>query len=283
MQTILVPVDFSPTSRNAALYAAALAKLLNAKLLLFHAYMLPTPISEVPYAMITVETLQKENEDAIKQEAVFIHERYGFEVEWLVRIGIASDEIRSITEERSIAFIVMGIKGAGGIDKIIGSTATNVSRKVKTPVLVIPHDATYTPVKQITYASDFSYQTSPRLFEPLLELVQAFNAKVTIVHVRQNHRATSEDEQLGKDVNEVIFNGVEHEYLFIEEAAVNIGISKYLQLQAIDLLVMVAHKHSFWERVFSKNHTTAMAYETHVPLLILQDKGSPTHMPEPLY
>ena len=58
MNTILVPVDFSPASRNASIYAAELAKLFNSRLLLFHAYMLPTPISEVPYAMITVDNLQ---------------------------------------------------------------------------------------------------------------------------------------------------------------------------------------------------------------------------------
>src|SRR5438309_1326464 len=141
MKTILLPVDFSPASRNASLYAAELARLLNTRLLLFHAYMLPTPVSEVPYAMVTVDNLQKENEEQIKKEADYLHEKYGMEVEWLVRIGIASDEIKVLTKEREIALIVMGMKGAGGLDKIIGSTTTNVSRKVKTPVLVIPHDA----------------------------------------------------------------------------------------------------------------------------------------------
>ena len=68
MKTILLPVDFSPASRNASLYAAELARLLNARLLLFHAYMLPTPVSEVPYAMVTVDNLQKENEEQIKKE-----------------------------------------------------------------------------------------------------------------------------------------------------------------------------------------------------------------------
>jgi len=58
MHTILLAVDFSPASRNAAVFAAELAQLLRTKLLLFHAYMLPTPISEVPYAMVTVDNLQ---------------------------------------------------------------------------------------------------------------------------------------------------------------------------------------------------------------------------------
>jgi len=272
MQTILLPVDFSPASRNASLFAAELAKLLHTRLLLFHAYLLPTPISEVPYAMVTVDNLQKENEQNIRKEAEFLHEKFGLEVEWLVRIGIASDEIKALTKEKDIGLIIMGMKGAGGIDKIIGSTTTNVARKVQTPVLVIPHDADYTPIKHIIYASDFTYKTTIELFRPLIELAQAFGAKVQILHVRQHHGTVSEQELTGKNSSEVIFQQCDHEYVTIEEPTVNTGISKYLQQQASELLVMVAHKHTFLERVFSKNHTTAMAYETHVPLLILQDK-----------
>ena len=272
MNTILVPVDFSPASRNAAKYAAELAKLLKTRLLLFHAYMLPTPISEVPYAMVTVDNLQKENEDLIRKEATWLHEQYGQEVEWLVRIGIASDEIKNLNTEKEIGLIVMGMKGAGGIDKIIGSTTTNVARKVKTPVLVIPHDTAYTPIKHITYASDFSYKTSIQLFDPLLELGRIFRAKIHILYVRQNHGGNTEQELTGKRSNEIIFEGVEHEYAIIEEPSVNQGINRYLAQQPCEMLAMVAHKHTFLERLFSKNHTTAMAYETHVPLLILQDK-----------
>lgn len=272
MNTILVPVDFSPASRNAAAFAAELAKVLQARLLLFHAYMLPTPISEVPYAMVTVDNLQKENEEQIKKEADWLNSEYRLEVEKLVRIGIASDEIKTITKERPVDLIVMGMKGAGGLDKIIGSTTINVSRKVKTPVLIIPHDAAYTPIKHITYASDFSYKTSLELFNPMLTLARTFGAKTHVLFVRQGHGGNSELELTGKRSNEIIFEGLDHEYVIIEEPSVNHGISKYLQQQSSELLVMVAHKHTFLERIFSKNHTTAMAYETHVPLLILQDK-----------
>ena len=222
--------------------------------------------------MVTVDNLQKENEDQLKKEANWLHEQYGLEVERLVRIGIASDEIKTITKEKEIGLVVMGMKGAGGLDKIIGSTTTNVARKVKTPVLVIPHDTTYTPIKHITYASDFTYKTSIQLFNPLLELARIYRPRVHILYIRQNHGGDSEQELSGKQSSEIIFEGIEHEYVIVEEASVNQGISKYLQQQSSELLVMVAHKHSFLERVFSKDHTTAMAYETHVPLLILQDK-----------
>jgi len=272
MQTILLPVDFSTASRNASIYAAEIARLLNTRILLFHAYLMPTPISEVPYAMITVDNLQKENEDQIKKEAAFLQQQYGVETEWLVRIGTASDEIKAITKERSIGLIVMGMKGAGGLDKIIGSTTTNVTRKVKTPVLVVPHDASYQAIRRITYASDFSYNKSVQLFEPVLELARVYKAKINILYVRTQHTGVSEQEMAGKKNKESIFEGYDHEYFTLEEPAVNQAISNYLQQHASELLVMVAHKHTFLERVFSKNHTTSMLYETHIPLLILQDK-----------
>lgn len=116
MQTLLVPVDFSPASTNAATYAANLAKVLNAKLILFHAYMLPTPVSEVPYVMVTAEEMQKENEELISKLADSLHLQFGVEVQWLVRIGIASDEIKSLIKETDIDLVVMGMKGAGGIE-----------------------------------------------------------------------------------------------------------------------------------------------------------------------
>lgn len=268
MQNILVPVDFSAISRNAAVYAAELARVFKARLLLFHSYMIPAPVSEVPYNMITIDEQQQENERLIKQEAEFLHTTYGIEVEWLVRIGIPSDEIRALTTEKTIDLIVMGIKGAGGLDKIIGSTTTNVVYKVKTPVLIIPNDATYLPVKNITYASDYSYPASAQLFAPLLEIAATFNAHTQIVYVQRKKDKTV----INRDKYEDVFQQIQHEHIIVEGATIKQGIHDYLQQHNSELLVMVAHKHSFFERLFSKTYTADMAYETHIPLLVLQNK-----------
>ncbi len=272
MQHILVPVDFSAVSRNAAIYAAELAKLFKARLLLFHAYMLPTPVSEVPYVMVTADEMQKENETYIRKEAEHLHGTYGIEVEWLVRIGIASDEVRELVKEKGIDMVVMGMKGAGGLDKIIGSTTTNVIRKVKVPVLIIPHDASYTSVKHITYASDFSDKTQIELFKPLLELAELFQAKIHILHVQRPHEPVKADELVSARTNADIFASRDHEFVTIQDQSITHGIHEYLQHHSSDLLAMIAHRHSFFERVFSKSYTAAMAYETRIPLLVLHDQ-----------
>jgi nucleotide-binding universal stress UspA family protein len=271
MQTFLVPVDFSEASDNALHYAARLATLFKAKLVLFHAYMLPTPVSEVPYVMITADELQKENEKLIQNAASKIKEQYQVETSCIVRIGIASDEVKAITKEQSIDLVVMGMKGAGGFEKIIGSTTTNVLRKVSTPVLIVPHDASFRPINIITYPSDFSYPVKASLYNALFEIAKQYRSHIHILNIQTSHSSREADTIAGKMALQTLFEGFTHSFFSREDASVTHGISKYLGESNSDLLVMVAHKHSFFERIFSQSHTSAMAYETHIPMLVLPE------------
>lgn len=272
MQQFLVPVDFSKASRNALNYAASLAKVMQARLLLFNAYMLPAPVSEVPYMMVTAEELQKQQEERMKEEALWLKEEWGLEAETVVRLGIASDEIRHLVKTRSVDLVVMGMKGEGGLDKMIGSTTTNVIRKIHTPVLVIPHNAVYQPPVQIVYATDYSYETGFHLFDPLLKLASSFSSQIRILNIQLDHGGEEPAILMGKKNIEQVFRGVSHEFVTETHRSVTQGINDHLVKHPSSLLVMVAHTHSFLERIFTKNHTTAMAYETHLPLLVLQDK-----------
>jgi nucleotide-binding universal stress UspA family protein len=272
MNTFLVPTDFSPAGLNAAEYAAQLAAQFGARLILFHAYMMPTPVSEVPYVMATVEDLQKENVAELQKVAEFIEQRYKVAAGQIVRIGVPSDEIRELTREHNVDLVIMGIKGAGGLDKIIGSTTINAVRKLKTPVLVVPHDANFRVIKDIVYATDFSYDVNPELFLPLMELCKKFRAKIHVLNITKEREKVAVEELAGKQGTESLFEDTDHEFVTYASDSVTHGISDYLQTKPGQLLAMVAHKHGFFERIFSRSRTTAMAYETHIPLLILQDK-----------
>jgi len=271
MQVILVPVDFSPQSRNASVHAARLAKSFHYKILLFHAYMLPTPVSEVPYVMVTVDDLQKDNELLIKKEAEYINNEYGVEVEWLVRIGIPSDEIKALTEERPVEIVVMGMKGVGGLDKIIGSTTTNCLRKLKNPVLIIPQDAGFTEYKHITYATDFHNELLTRSFQPLLKIASQFNSTVSIVYIhRESDRSEANEMDWRKNMANIL-PGINYSFVKIEDDSVKHGLTEFIESSHTDLLVMLTHRHNFFDRLFNRSQTTAMAYETKVPLLVLHD------------
>lgn len=269
--TILVPTDFSDNARNAANYAAQLAKKLNASLALLHCYMLPTPVSEVPYMMVNVEEIQQQNEQLAKEEAGKL-QALGIRATYHVRLGYPSDEIQTLVEDQPIDLVVMGMRGKGTLEKWMGSTTTSTIKKIDKPILVVPEDARYHDLQSVTYATDFSYTVGFHVYDPLLNLLKLFNARLHIVHVQK-----SKDEMKGQDVAGEIqldpaFKAVPHEFHLVADTDVRHGIETYLEKEPTDLLVMVTHEHSFMERLFRKTHTTTMVYNTHVPLLVLKDR-----------
>lgn len=259
--TLLVPVDYSAASHNAALYAAKLAKELKKELLLFHAFMVPTPVTEVPFVMVSADEIQREQELLMEKELSEILTQTGMEGKGLVRIGMASDEIKQLCEEDPDVFLI-----------VMGNTTNNVIRKVKVPLLIIPNHTLYRPIEKITYPSDFSYHTSTSLYHPLLEIARKYKAELTILHIQLNHNGESDKIISGKKELGLLFDGLPLGFEMLEYPSVNEGIHHHLENRPADLLVMVAHKHSFLERIFSKQHTEAMVLETHLPLLVLQDK-----------
>lgn len=274
MNTIFVPIDFSPASRTASIYAASLAKAAGAKLVLFHAYMLPTPISDVPYVMVSVDELQSENEKTIRKEAEVLHKNFDVEVSCQVQIGMPSEEIANNAGDQEADLIVIGMRGAGGIDKLIGSTTASVVRKAVTPVLVVPHDTLFNPITNVVFASDFSYNFSSQLFAPLHTIGKLFGCHVQVIHVQKNDSGDiSAKQTAARAAISTLLGPIGHSYITIQDQSVINGIKNYVKQHQVQLVVMVAHRHSFFERLFSRASTNEMAYETRVPLLVLQDKA----------
>jgi nucleotide-binding universal stress UspA family protein len=272
MKTILVPSDLSPASQNASSYAGHLCRELGAKMILLNVYMLPVPVSEIPYVMVTADEMQKAGEDSLKKDADTIYRDYGVEVEWIVRLGLASDEISDICRERNIDMVIMGMKGEGELDKLIGSTTIAVIRKSRIAVLIIPQETGYAPIRSIAYATDFSYQMNLACFRPLKFIAGHFGAKLQVVHVQKSGTEMTTNEIAGKQRLEQELEHLGHDQYTVEDSNIEHGLQMFMREHTPDILAMVAHKHNFLERLFSSNHTRAMVYKTRIPLLILQDK-----------
>src|SRR5690606_3869823 len=114
-------------------------------------------------------------------------------------------------------------------------------------------DAGYTPVTDIVYASDFSYQTSVQLFRPLLEIAGMSGAKIHILNITKPREKATTREVAGVKHTENVFESVNHEYVTVTSESITRGISDYVKDQPGRLLAMVAHKHTFFERIFSRN------------------------------
>ncbi|MDH7464617.1 universal stress protein [Chitinophagaceae bacterium 26-R-25] len=275
MKTILIGVDYSESSKNAALYGVKLAKSSQSMVILQHVYLLPTPVSEVPYLFTPFDDIQHENEKELQKEAERLSELVpGVEIQTIVSVGLPAATIIDTAEENNANLIVLGMKQyASGMEKLIGSTADEASRLSKIPVLAIPPGSSFEPVQTVTYATDFSYKLNPVGLETLKTILTDFNAKLQIVNIKkvEEEVSTVAYNQCVANFNKV-FEGIDHNFYTHISNNVEDGLMKFLLENHSQMLVMVAHRHNFFARIFKIQHTKEMLHSTYIPLLILNDK-----------
>lgn len=274
MHSILVATDFSDASLNAARYAAVLSRKTGAGLTLLHVYMIPTPVSEMPYVMVSTEEIQAANEEQMAKIAADLESIAGKKIKTLVNIGMPADEVAYQSAELNADLVVTGMRGASSaLDKFIGSTTAAIIRKSKIPVLVIPAGHSYENFHTITYATDFNYamnETSMRLLQSWPGLQS--DLLLQVVHVQQPGEDLNETQANGKSVLQQRLGGARHIFHHEKHDSVEDGLDQFLASHPSQLLVMVTHRHNWWHRLLNASHTTEMAYRTDLPLLVLQDK-----------
>src|ERR1700730_5901757 len=125
MKTIIVPTDFSAISNNAMNYAADLGREINCSILLFHAYQIPVSMTDVPIVLISVEDLQKNAETKMAEVKKSLEKATGDAIKIYAetKLGDTVDELEDLCNRTKPFAVVMGTKGATGLERVFfGST-----------------------------------------------------------------------------------------------------------------------------------------------------------------
>lgn len=274
MKTILVPIDFSDASFNSANYAASLANIFNAELILVHAYLNPGSIDEMPRELFVApgEDLQEIKERLMEEDVEILRKKFTVKIKGTVKEGIASQVIETTSAEVAADLIVMGVKGKGKSNSIFGSTTNITMRKSHIPVLVIPEETNFHSFNTITLASDFTLETQFNDYRLLKNIAERFDSTIQIVNVRKKNSPFTPEELSEKLNISHSLPGIKYNFYTIEDDDVEDGIEDFLDTYPSSLLVMVARKRNFFERLFGKSNTKEMSKETDIPLLVLQDQ-----------
>ena len=132
---IVVPVDFSDTSRKALQYAAATALEFGAEIWLVHVVQSYRVIPDLPIAMIDVTTTTNSVAQHLEDWAKTIGP---IRSACAVRVGDPSAEITTFAKCNHADLIVMATSGRTGLAHlVIGSVAEKVVRTAPCPVLIV--------------------------------------------------------------------------------------------------------------------------------------------------
>ena len=161
IRTILFPTDFSEASQNAYLYAAQLASTLSAEIVLLHVYEYHPILSDSAPKELTQNLKQEKLDKATQglqdfQTACQKRLPVEVEVEAVLKSGIPEKVILNYVEEKKPDLIVMGTLGAASVhEHILGSVTAYVVQHSKVPVMAIPGEAPYKPIRTIQYANEY--------------------------------------------------------------------------------------------------------------------------------
>ncbi len=141
---VLVPIDFSPSSRAALEYGTFLADRLGAQLSLLHVWEPPGYVGPDTLALLPVAPglpgWEQTRAEVLRELDQFVAKTTPRPKELTVRVesGEPSDLILQVAKEGGADLIVMGTHGRTGLSRLlIGSVAEAVLRRSRCPVLTI--------------------------------------------------------------------------------------------------------------------------------------------------
>ncbi len=136
IERVLIPVDGSDSSKNAAKYAAHLVNARNPKLYLLNVW---EPVNMTIGGEMAEKLREKEQAKAMAllEEYKKLLEPCGLEVELIERSGRPDYVILNVQDELDCDFIVIGSRGLSVLENVImGSVVTRVLEGATCPVLV---------------------------------------------------------------------------------------------------------------------------------------------------
>ncbi len=160
MKKILVTTDFSDNSKAGLLFAIQMAEQSALSLTFFNACHILTPTAW-NFAKIDAH----ENEQIIitqKKLELFVQQIYNHlhitATTYkciVVQSVMPQSAISDFAENNKFDFICISTRGAGVVDRLLGTNTGNLINHSAIPVIAVPFKYNYTPIVSILYAADF--------------------------------------------------------------------------------------------------------------------------------
>jgi nucleotide-binding universal stress UspA family protein len=264
MNKILVPIDFSDASLNALSYATKLFTGSSLEITLLHTY----KMSSNAFHMISMDKIlqddaQRDMDAVIKR---FKEEQPDIILKTMILKSDTVSAITSLGNRGTYDFIVMGTKGASGLKEVfIGSVAGGVISKTTAPVIVVPGNYHYRPLRDIVFAVSGIPFSNTSVTEPLRKLVEMHACAIKVLHIADDEK-TNEKELLItiEDLNPSVTN-------IFGSSHINRSLNTHLTKEDADLLCLVRSKKDFFSRIFNESVTLKQTFSSPIPLLILHN------------
>lgn len=272
MKKILFPVDFSKASLNAFVFALHMAKKLHAEIITLHVYdviSIPYPDYRdgilLNYEIKALDQFENFKDEVPKLRAIAEKEQLNrIIIKHVLKQGDTEETILKIAADENANFIVMGTKGASGLKEVfLGTITQKIMNNCKVPVIAIPENCSYMPLKRILFLTEYKL-TQLYILKKIHDLALLFGAHIDVLQVSLLHngqdKAFSNEWKKIRPKSDVNFH-------LLTSNDIEGTITDFIELNKIDWVTLSTHHYSFFEKLFHFNLSKSLAFHTKVPLL----------------
>ena len=285
IKKILVPVDYSNDSFNAACYATKVAQQKGASITLVHVYFnpvtdpiacdhfytFPTSIAETVNEII--ENAYELMREFIQKLNLYLSQNNIMNIPLNVEIigGTAEDCVLEYAETGKYDLLVIGVKGKGGKADWLGSFALEIINKSSMPVLAVPGKAIYkeSMFKRIMYATNFD-KSDGKAIRELIKIAWPLETHISVVHIDDtkdnpfiNYDLAHFKEKYIGDTEKVMMD-----FNLIVNKNLARGIENYISDSEVDIISVTSHKRNLLTALFRPSLTKELLFRLEIPMLI---------------
>ena len=260
MKTVVIPIDFSETSFNAARYAVKLlTDHTEVEIILYHTFDKPDEEEN------RVEGLEKLKEELLQNRNA--------NITVLAEHGSFLPELEKFVRHREADLVVMGITGKSSLAQVfMGSNALKMAESKFCPVMIIPSNAVYSEIKNVLLATDLKNVVSTTPTVPIKKVLETFQARLHIVNVNSEHYIQLSEDFAAERANlKVMFAEFDPEFYFLRLYDIDEAINQFAEDKNIDLIITINKEHSRVHKLFITGHTKKLAYQSTVPVLVVHE------------
>jgi nucleotide-binding universal stress UspA family protein len=273
MKKILFPTDFSKNANRALSYARALCLTLDAQLILFHSCRAEA---------IAFHSGEDADEGAIIRNARLQLNNYQLlnfptdtiKVTPVVEYGLAVDTIVDFATKSGVDLIVMGTKGASGLDDVLlGSNTAAVMQRAKCPVLAVPEATEFHPIKVLAFATDYR-ETDTNAIKSLSSIAELFDAKLLIVHISDVLVPDNFEHALFEVFKDEIRQKIGYkniEFDVLKGSNPVKVLNEFIKDRSVSFIAVSTRRKNLFTRLFDKSFTKQLAYHSLVPVMAFHD------------
>lgn len=260
MVNVIVPLDFSDTSFNAAHYAAELFKdRSDVMVILYHYY---SDDEDMDAARKKLNDLKSELTPLCPHIDIELESGDNF-----------IDSLAAYAHIKGAYMVVMGLTGKTPMaQRFSGTNTLRLAEKEICPVLIIPPDAAYRGINNVLIVSEMKFVEENPVLLAVKRVLQDIKPSLHILNVNSDHyisltKAFKEE----RDKMEALLAEFNPEFYFMRLFDFHESVNLFVEDKGIDMIIIGPQHHGFFDRLFKTQHTKTLVYQSKVPVLAVHE------------